>query len=359
MLEYNRMTVEGAAIRRDIFFAQIKKQIIRGREHIGQRMPFKTPHKGERPPEASELETVPSFTPRDLQVLERIALGMHDSMIEHDLDMAKNTVKTHRYNIHARVDPTFEMTAEIAFCKAILIASKAELIDLSPLQNHPNNVLTNRELNVLRSFGSGQSREEIARKLSIARSTLNKHLNNIYPKIQAHSIEHAVSIDIATNQVAVDTESKRQKVRYKLETGVFKAIQGGASVSEVAKRFTGKTRDAVKETYNKRAILPEAYKAITDGSYIVDDPSETAQTLTAREKEIVAAVLRGKISIQELADDLTISMNTAKTHVSHIHKKIGTKSIVGIGLFGLSIAVTVGVIKVRNRGERGEKEDSE
>lgn len=48
-------------------------------------------------------------------------------------------------------------------------------------------------------------------------------------------------------------------------------------------------------------------------------------SLSPREQEITALLVRGR-SIQSIAEDVMLSQNTVKTHVSHIYQKCETHS---------------------------------
>ena len=53
--------------------------------------------------------------------------------------------------------------------------------------------LTERELEVLRLIAAGESNRGIAQRLFVAVSTVKKHINNIYRKLEAHSRTQAVA----------------------------------------------------------------------------------------------------------------------------------------------------------------------
>jgi LuxR family transcriptional regulator, maltose regulon positive regulatory protein len=53
--------------------------------------------------------------------------------------------------------------------------------------------LTERELEVLRLIAAGKSNRGIAQGLFVAVSTVKKHINNIYRKLEAHSRTQAVA----------------------------------------------------------------------------------------------------------------------------------------------------------------------
>ncbi len=58
--------------------------------------------------------------------------------------------------------------------------------------------------------------------------------------------------------------------------------------------------------------------------------------LTAREREVLAVIIAGRLSDQEIADDLYISPATAGTHVKNILRKTGMKSRRDLALLAAS-----------------------
>ena len=53
--------------------------------------------------------------------------------------------------------------------------------------------LSERELEVLKLIANGLSNPEIARKLFVALSTVKRHINNIYAKLNVHTRTQAVA----------------------------------------------------------------------------------------------------------------------------------------------------------------------
>jgi LuxR family maltose regulon positive regulatory protein len=53
--------------------------------------------------------------------------------------------------------------------------------------------LSERELEVLKLVADGLSNERIGRKLFLATSTVKRHINNIYGKLEVHSRTQAVA----------------------------------------------------------------------------------------------------------------------------------------------------------------------
>ncbi len=59
-----------------------------------------------------------------------------------------------------------------------------------------DDALTEREVEVLRRVGTGQSNKQIAAQLSISEGTVKAHMKSILPKLQAQDRTHAVMIAV-------------------------------------------------------------------------------------------------------------------------------------------------------------------
>lgn len=62
--------------------------------------------------------------------------------------------------------------------------------------------------------------------------------------------------------------------------------------------------------------------------------------LSEREKEIIRMICK-QMSTQEIADKLSISTNTVKTHRNHIMKKLETDNVVGIAIYAVRSGIFV------------------
>lgn len=62
--------------------------------------------------------------------------------------------------------------------------------------------------------------------------------------------------------------------------------------------------------------------------------------LSEREKEIIRMICK-QLSTQEIADKLSISTNTVKTHRNHIMKKLDTDNVVGIAIYAVRAGIFV------------------
>ena len=77
-----------------------------------------------------------------------------------------------------------------------LKAESERLVQIQVIQNPKSkiqNLLSPRELEVLRLIAAGRSNAGIAQELVVAVSTVKKHINNLYAKLDARSRTQAVA----------------------------------------------------------------------------------------------------------------------------------------------------------------------
>ncbi|MEV7627734.1 response regulator transcription factor [Actinoplanes sp. NPDC089786] len=115
---------------------------------------------------------------------------------------------------------------------------------------------------------------------------------------------------------------------FEIDEYVFAALRGGAS------GFLGKSADpadlldAVRIVHRGEALLTPAATRSLIARYLARperaDPPDTARlaALTDREREILAVVATG-LTNDEIADRLTLSPHTVKTHVNRTMAKLG------------------------------------
>ena len=63
-------------------------------------------------------------------------------------------------------------------------------------------------------------------------------------------------------------------------------------------------------------------------------PHESANTLSAREIEVLVLVTKGLIN-KEIADKLNISLTTVISHRKNITEKLGIKSVSGLAIYAV------------------------
>ncbi|HEX6334687.1 MAG TPA: response regulator transcription factor [Flavisolibacter sp.] len=63
----------------------------------------------------------------------------------------------------------------------------------SPVTVHANNLLTDRECEILKGIASGLTNREIGLKLFVSENTVKKHINNIYIKLDVRRRTQAIA----------------------------------------------------------------------------------------------------------------------------------------------------------------------
>ncbi|MBL7838022.1 MAG: response regulator transcription factor [Bacteroidetes bacterium] len=72
----------------------------------------------------------------------------------------------------------------------------------------------------------------------------------------------------------------------------------------------------------------------------LDNQKAVKVELSDREKEIIRMICK-QLSTQEIADALSLSNNTVKTHRNHIMRKLGVDNVVGIAIYAVRAGIFV------------------
>jgi DNA-binding NarL/FixJ family response regulator len=115
--------------------------------------------------------------------------------------------------------------------------------------------------------------------------------------------------------VALTSFSEAERVHAALEAGAAGYLLKDAEADELAAAIRAARRGEVH-------LDPAVARKLTQSLVA---PQHTATALTAREREVVVLVARGK-SNRDIADALVISERTARTHVSNVLTKLGLAS---------------------------------
>ncbi|MFH0959425.1 MAG: response regulator transcription factor [Pseudomonadota bacterium] len=108
---------------------------------------------------------------------------------------------------------------------------------------------------------------------------------------------------------------------------VIKALKNGAAGYVIKETGPSELVNAVREVIQGNQFLSakisERFQA--SGLRITDTPTDTYETLTAREREILQMTVEGQISL-EIGDKLMISSRTVEVHRSKLTIKLGIKN---------------------------------
>ncbi|MFN2520703.1 MAG: LuxR C-terminal-related transcriptional regulator [Candidatus Limnocylindria bacterium] len=105
------------------------------------------------------------------------------------------------------------------------------------------------------------------------------------------------------------------------QKSVAAAIQAGAAGYLTKDRALDDVVDALAQVAGGRSALTEEQRATARAA----EGGEDGDRLTAREVEILRLLARGRDTVA-IADDLTISGNTVRTHLQNIFGKLGAHS---------------------------------
>jgi len=118
---------------------------------------------------------------------------------------------------------------------------------------------------------------------------------------------------------------------FDLDEYLFGVLRAGAVGFLLKSVGAAELVDAVRRVAAGDGILaPEVTRRVLAASVAAPAPAEAADLpgldlLTAREREVLALLARG-LSNQQVADALTVSETTAKTHVSRVLAKLGCRT---------------------------------
>lgn len=118
---------------------------------------------------------------------------------------------------------------------------------------------------------------------------------------------------------------------FDLDEYVFYALRAGAAGFLLKDSRPSDLLDAIRRTYNGESLFAPSILTRLVEHYVGVRPIGTANPgrpqlgqLTARETQVLGLIGQG-LSNDEIADDLTISVKTVKSHVSHLLSKLGAR----------------------------------
>jgi len=114
---------------------------------------------------------------------------------------------------------------------------------------------------------------------------------------------------------------------YELDDYVFRSLEAGASGFLLKRAHAEDLTNAVRSVASGNALPTPvlAQKLIEQFAAWSSERRTSVDALTEREREVLVLIARGK-SNQELAGELTISLDTVKSHIRHVFTKLGVRN---------------------------------
>ena len=115
----------------------------------------------------------------------------------------------------------------------------------------------------------------------------------------------------STRVIALTSFQEGSLVQDALQSGAISYLLKDVGLEELA--------DAIRAAQaGKVTLAPEAAKALAEAAV---QPADPGNDLTDREREVLALIVEGKSNV-EIADELSVSLSTARFHVSTILSKL-------------------------------------
>ena len=149
------------------------------------------PGPGSGPPDAKD--PLSTLTPRETEVLGRIAAGQNTRKMASEMNVTTETLRTYVKNVLAKLAVHSRLEA------AALASGQIPSGPHEPDHDHPLfAALTPREREVLTYLTAGSEPCDVARQLHISLKTANTHLCHLRAKLGVHSTLEAVALARAT-----------------------------------------------------------------------------------------------------------------------------------------------------------------
>ncbi len=125
-------------------------------------------------------------------------------------------------------------------------------------------------------------------------------------------IRHALP---ETQVIALTSFSEARLIKDALEAGAISYLLKNVSADDLA--------DSIRAAYNGiSTYAPEVTDILAQS---IRQPRPLFESLTLREREVLGLIVKG-LSNSDIADSLTISLSTTKSHVSSVLAKLGASS---------------------------------
>lgn len=112
---------------------------------------------------------------------------------------------------------------------------------------------------------------------------------------------------------------------YEDDENIFESLKAGASGYLLKKTAPSKILESITEVVNGGSPMSSQIARKVISSFQQKNSIEDSSLLTQREKEILKLLARG-LRYKEIAAELTISIDTVRTHTRHIYEKLQVQS---------------------------------
>jgi DNA-binding CsgD family transcriptional regulator len=141
------------------------------------------------PPEPPGEDRLSALTPRETEVLRRIAAGQSTKTMAREMSVTTETLRTYVKNVLGKLGAHSRLEA------AALASRGGPPGQAEPEGEHPLlAALTPREREVLAHLTEGAGLREVAKRLHMSVKTINTHLHNLRGKLGVHSTLEAVAL---------------------------------------------------------------------------------------------------------------------------------------------------------------------
>ena len=151
--------------------------------------PEPSPMSGQGPDVQPSRDPLSMLTPRETEVLRRIADGQTTRKMAHEMNVTTGTLRTYVRNVLTKLGAHSRLEASALASQYVAPAGREPEHDHTVLA-----ALTPREREVLTHLANGSGLREVGKRLHMSQKTLSTHLQNLRNKLGVHSTLEAVAL---------------------------------------------------------------------------------------------------------------------------------------------------------------------